>query len=122
MYLVKIVSCLSSLCLLLIENKMSEEIEKMLHDIYYNIQNPASFGGINRLTQAINQATDKVVSKRDIEFFLKSSETYTTHRERRKKFDRRPMKAHAVDDIWQADLVIMSPDLTKYNDGYTNIL
>jgi Chromo (CHRromatin Organisation MOdifier) domain/Integrase core domain len=99
---------------------MDDSADKLLEKIYTNAQNPGSFGGVNRLYEEAKILENKLKLS-DVKNYLKSSDTYTLHKDIRKKFPRQQTIVSGMDSQWQADLVVM-PDLAKYNDGHVYIL
>lgn len=86
-----------------------------LKKIYYDASNPASYGGIKKLSQVTNLHPEKV-SK-----WLNQQWTYALHKKARKKFPRRKYVARGINYQWQADLI----DMQKYsreNEGNRYIL
>ena len=84
-------------------------------DIYYNVKNPGSYGGVARLRHAA-QSSKKVTNE-----WLKAQRTYTLHKPARLRYDTRPYKTAGIDQQWQADLVEMIP-YERINDGYRYLL
>jgi hypothetical protein len=84
-----------------------------LSKVYYNINDPAGFGGANRLKQAI---------KHDgVENWLKGQLTYSLHKPIKRKFPTRSYRTSGLNDVWQLDLMEMIP-YSRINKGYKYIL
>ena len=83
--------------------------------LYYNVQHPSSYGGVNRLALAAQQG------KQATEDWLRTQRTYTLHKPARKRYSTRPYKTGTIDQHWQADLVEMIP-YANVNDGYRYLL
>ena len=85
----------------------------MMNEVYYDVNNPASFGGVRKLARQFGTktATD----------WLKTQDAYTLHKPLRKKFPRRKTFAKGINDLFQADLVDMQ-NVARYNDSYRYIL
>jgi hypothetical protein len=100
------------------------EINKLLHDIYYDPENPGSFGGVSRLLTQANQLllqSGQPKIRRDVvEEWTRNSETFGTHRPSSNKFERNPVKVNFVNEIWQVD-TIFYPDLASYNKGFAYV-
>jgi hypothetical protein len=90
-------------------------MERVLESTYYGLEDPASYGSIDRLAKRTG------TSKKKTREWLKGQDTYTLHRPVKRKFDRRRVYAKHVNDIVQLDLADMQ-SLAKYNDGYRFIL
>jgi len=86
-----------------------------LNDIYYDPKNPGSFGGVDRLMRASKIAASKA------EKFLKSQETYTTHKSVKHKFIRRKIVSPDIDYLWQMDLVTITKG-NRINNGTKYLL
>jgi len=89
---------------------MSDEILKKL---YYDPK--TGFCGINELVRKSGKSKEEVIK------FLNSQDVFTLHKPLRKKFPRRKVYVHDIDQQWQADLVEMIP-YHKENDGYRYLL
>jgi hypothetical protein len=99
---------------------MDDRAEELLKQIYFDPSNAGSYGGVDRLWQQALKL-DKKVKLSSVKNFLKENDSYTIHRDIRRKFIRHSTVVPEIDWQWQADLVVM-PALAKYNDGYVNIL
>ncbi|CAF4043646.1 unnamed protein product [Rotaria magnacalcarata] len=74
---------------------------------------PGSFGGLKRLHDSL----PKHIKKKDVESFLRSDDSYTLHKNARKRFPTPRTITYARNNIWQLDL----GDLTRfstYNSNY----
>lgn len=87
----------------------------LLREIYYNAEHPASFGGVNKLVEASG------LPRKQVQDWLKTQWTYTLHRPRKNKFDRRSYITRGLDFQWQADLVEMQ-QYSRQNKGMRYIL
>lgn len=93
---------------------------KLLSSIYYDLDSPASYSGINAIIREAKRRNSKV-SIKDVKKFLQEQEVYTLHKPVRRKFKRNRVVAAGFDTDWQADLCDMQK-LKKENDGYGYIL
>ncbi len=101
------------------ESEQSKLVTK-LSEIYSNPKDPGSFGGIDRLWKSARlKGVD--VSRKGVEEYLKSNDTYTLHRGARTHYSRNPTIVGGIDHQWQADLVDIK-SLSKFNDGNQYIL
>src|SRR5277367_2830004 len=89
--------------------------DQLLAEIYYNPQNPASYGGVQALSRVSG------VAIKDVGKWLKSQSAYTLHKPARKRYLTRPYRVSEIDQLWQADLADMQP-LAPQNNGYKFIL
>ena len=90
-------------------------VEDLLKSVYYNIEHPASFSGVLKLSKAT-----KVPFKKTKEW-LATQDTYTLHKPVRYKFPRRKVISYGIGDLLQCDLVDLSK-LAKYNKGVKYLL
>jgi transposase InsO family protein len=84
-----------------------------MNEAYYNIHNPASYGGVRTLARQFSMK-----SSAD---WLQTQDSYTLHKPVRKKFPRRKTYSKGINDLFQADLVDMLR-LSRFNDSYRYIL
>ncbi|GFU51750.1 uncharacterized transposon-derived protein F54H12.3 [Nephila pilipes] len=87
-------------------------MEKLLESVYYDFSNPASFGGIKKIS--------KVPYKKVKRWFM-TQDTYSLHKPIRYKFSRRPTLSYGINDLWQCDLVDVR-HLARYNKGFKYLL
>ena len=85
---------------------------------YYTIEDPASFGGQDRLYRAMRPYGWKL---KDVKSFLNDQNAYILHRERRYKFPRNKIITYHKDYQHQMDLIDMQ-EYKRQNDGYAFIL
>ena len=95
--------------------------EKYLRELYYNPESPASFGGVDSIYRAVKNDAKYQISRNKIRSWLQKQDTYTLHKPVRYRFKRNRVIAGAIDEQWEADLVIMD-SLSKYNNGFKYIL
>ena len=86
-----------------------------LGNVYYDSKHPANFRTVAKLVKATNN------KKKDVEEWLSSQNTYTLHKQVRKRFPRNPYTVTNIDDVWEMDLADLS-SLAKYNDKYKFLL
>ncbi|GFR07734.1 uncharacterized transposon-derived protein F54H12.3 [Trichonephila clavata] len=86
-------------------------MERVLKTAYYDFVNPASFGGIKKLS------TLTKVPYQQTKAWLSSQDTYTLHRPVRYKFSRRATLSYGINDLWQCDLVDLQ-HLAEHNNGF----
>ncbi|XP_054283126.1 uncharacterized protein LOC129000373 [Macrosteles quadrilineatus] len=94
--------------------------------VYYNPEDPASYGGVTRLLHAIREKEGKVKKKKrtkrqTVLDWLRTQDTYTLHRPVRKRFARNRYVVFGPDELWQADLNDMR-GLSSFNDGVNYLL
>lgn len=86
-----------------------------LAEVYYNVENPASFSRPEVLARAAG------VSKKEAQKWLASQPAYTLHKNARKRYRTRRYVVNNIDSQWQCDLADMQ-QLARYNNGYKYIL
>ena len=95
--------------------------EKYLSQIYYNPESPASFGGVDSIYRVVRDEGKHQISRNKIRLWLQKQDTYTLHKPVRYRFKRNRVIVGAIDEQWEADLVIMD-SLSKYNNGFKYVL
>ncbi|KAF4518578.1 hypothetical protein B566_EDAN015729 [Ephemera danica] len=92
-------------------------MDRHLSKIYYDINNPAGFSSVKKLHISLNGK----YTIGEIRKWIEAQDTYTLHRNRRKKFPRNRFFVTNIDEIWQADLIDMRC-LKKFNDNFNYML
>ena len=100
---------------------MKEETEKYLAKIYTDPSHPASFSGSSKLKQVADRQGKYKVSRKDINSFLETQDSYTTNRPVRRTFQRGRIVTRGLKDQYDLDLIDMGR-LSKYNDNVTFLL
>jgi hypothetical protein len=95
--------------------------EKYLAELYYNPESPTSFGGVDSIYRVVKSEGKHQISRNKIRTWLRKQDTYTLHKPVRYRFKRNRVIVGAIDEQWEADLVIMD-SLAKYNNNYKYIL
>src|SRR5271167_1069574 len=90
-------------------------MEELLSQIYYDPDNPASYGGANALARASG------VPLKDVQQWLKGQSTYSLHKPARRRFMTRRYRTSGMNHLWQCDLSDLQAFVDK-NDGYRYIL
>ena len=90
--------------------------EPGLSQIYYDPESPASFGGVDSIYRAVKNEGKYQISRNKIRLWLQKQDTYTLHKPVRCRFRRNRVIVGAMDDEWEADLVIMD-SLSQQNNG-----
>ena len=93
-------------------------IQKLLGDLYYSPNQPAAFGGAERLIKA---AKKQGINKVTVLKWLRSQGSYTIHKPIVRKFKENRVIVNGKDEQWQADLVDVQR-ISGSNDGYKHIL
>ncbi|CAB4042433.1 uncharacterized transposon-derived, partial [Paramuricea clavata] len=82
---------------------------------------PASFGGVDSIYRVVKDEGKHQISRNKIRLWLQKQDTYTLHKPVRYRFKRNRVIVGAIDEQWEADLVIMD-SISKYNNGFKYIL
>ncbi|GFQ80614.1 uncharacterized transposon-derived protein F54H12.3 [Trichonephila clavata] len=90
-------------------------MERVLKATYYDFANPASFGGIKKLSKTTKVPYEKTKQ------FLSSQDPYSLHKGVRYKFLRRATLSYGINELWQCDLVDLK-HLGKHNNGFRYLL
>lgn len=92
---------------------------KELSKVYYDESHPASYGGAEKLYDAVKQIKGSNIKK--VKEWLSSQLTYSLHKPIRKRFKRNPTVVNGIDDQWQADLVDVK-EFATHNNGYKYLI
>ena len=98
-----------------------DEKEKLLHKIYMDMRNPASFSSPWKLYRAARSSGYRDIKLSDVEHFLEGQRSYTLHRHFNPRFRRRKVLARCMGYQYQADLIDYMPLKCK-NRGTTFLL
>ena len=88
----------------------------LLKTVYYDPASEGSFGGKNRLKEAVFNTTGVKLPDRQVSEWLAGEESYTLHKAARVNYKRNRVIVYGVDRQFQADLVDMSM-YSKENDN-----
>lgn len=91
-------------------------MEDDLNKVYYDPENPFSFGSVDKLKQGV-----KNVSRQEIKTWLQSQPTYTIHKPRRIYIPRNKTYVTTANEVFQADLIDLR-SLRRHNKGHKYIL
>ncbi len=95
-------------------------MDNVLREVYYNLNNPATYSGIRKVWLEAKKQLPKL-KLREVKDWLADQYTYNLHKPVRYKYERRQVLAPVIDYQWQIDLTdLMS--LAKYNDGHKYLL
>ena len=81
-------------------------MENILHSIYYDHKNPASYSTVEKLHKAAIEQ-DKNITINQVREWWKGELTPTLHKPARRRFGRNPIIVGLIDEQWEADLVDM---------------
>lgn len=81
-----------------------EEIKEYLDKIYYDIQHPASYSGINAIEKVVNKDRNVKINRKQITDYLKEQEIYTTHVDRKNPKHFTPVTVPSSNWMMDADV------------------
>ena len=93
---------------------MKEKQKELLTRIYYNPSHPGGYASVHKLFNAA-KAIDPLIKQKEVKNWLIGQDTYTLHRQVRRRFLRRKVITDGIDSLWQADLVIMPKEYAQHN-------
>ena len=86
---------------------MDVEKEKYLKSIYYDVANPASFGGVDVLFNYVQQDNKFTVSKGDVISFLSAQDVYTNRTRKRRPKHFIPLTVPNANHLVELDVLYM---------------
>jgi hypothetical protein len=96
------------------------EINKLLSEIYYDANSPASYSGVNTLWGEVKKRYP-FIKRKDVQKWVKSQDTYTIHFPFRINFQRSRIVVGGIDYMWEIDLMDMKK-YEKHNNGFQYVL
>lgn len=100
---------------------MDQNIDRYLRSIYYDPEEPGSFGGVNSLYNRVKKDNTHNIGKQRVRKWLAAQDTYSLFRPAVYKFQKRRIMSAKKNYLWEIDLL----DMDKYkkeNEGYKFIL
>lgn len=88
-----------------------------LRNLYYTPGNPGSFGGPEKLYQAVKQDGKYKIGRRRITQFLNTEDSYSLMKPIRRTFPRSKVVVDTIDSMWDGDLADVS-NISSQNEGY----
>ncbi len=95
-------------------------MEETLSNIYFDINNPASFGSAYRLYKAAKKI-DQTITLSKVKNWLSGQTAYVLHRSSKTKFPRRKTISKGLHWQWQGDIAVMDA-IRRYNNNFRYIL
>ena len=86
---------------------MDSHTQDVLKKLYYDPEDPGSYGGVEKLLRAGKKAGLTNLTRTNVSEFLRDQQAYSLHKPARKNFTRNPTYAKGIDQQWQADLADM---------------
>lgn len=100
---------------------LSDKQRKKLVNIYYDLNDKGSFGGVERLYKRTNDLKIPGVNRKLIKDYFSEQTAYTLNKPARRHFLRNKTYVHGIDHQWQDDLADIQ-GLQSENDHYQYIL
>ena len=100
---------------------MKPNVKRYLEDIYYDPSHPGSYSGVDKLYRAVRAEGKHKISRKKLDEFLKTHETYGVHRKAINQFPRPRVITSGVGIQAEADLADMSA-LALFNDQFKFVL
>lgn len=98
----------------------NKKTHRSIEKVYFDPSQPGSFSGVSALRRGVNKGNIKV-SKSSVKNFLENEDSYTLHKQPKRKFTRRKVIVSGISYLWQCDLIEMVP-LRDHNKNYSYIL
>jgi len=95
-------------------------MNKLLEEIYFDPNNPASFGGVNKLYKYA-KSIDASITLKKVKDWLSSRHEYSLHKEVRNNFKRNRIYVSYINEQWEIDLLDYA-NLSRFNDGYKYLI
>ena len=92
------------------EVELEDPVDKALKELYYNAEDPGSYGGVDKLFRSaknlkvVNGVSMKKVTRGRVKQFLADQQSYSLHKPARQHIKRNPTYVKGIDAQWQADL------------------
>ena len=109
------------------EVEVEDPMDKALKELYYNAEDPWSYGGVEKLfrsaknAKVVNGVSLKKVTRGRVKQFLADQQSYSLHLPARRHIKLNPTYVKGMDAQWQADLADMQA-LSRDNKGHKFIL
>lgn len=97
------------------------EADEYLKKLYYDVKNPGSFSGPDKLYRVAKRDGKRHISLAKIKQWLSDQDAYSLQKPYRSKFRRRRVIVSAIDSQWDVDLADVS-NISKYNDDIRFLL
>lgn len=102
------------------EGLQSKKKTKLLQTLWSNVKEPQAYTGRARIYRAA-KAPDSTMTRKTFNDWLTKQRTYTLHKPARQTYKTSRVVVHAIDELWQVDLVDLSK-LARYNKGNRYVL
>ena len=96
-------------------------LKNFLEKLYYEAKEPGSFTAPAAFYRAVKEKSKNQLTRKQVNDWLNSQDTYTLHRRTRKRFKRNRIIVGRIDKQWQTDLIDIQK-IAQYNQGNRYIL
>ena len=109
------------------EVEAQDPMDNALKELYYNAEDPGSYGGVDKLFRSakkakfVNSVSMQKVIRGRVKQFLADQHSYSLHKPARRHFKRNPTYVKGIDVQGQADLSDMHA-LSRDNTGHNFIM
>jgi hypothetical protein len=95
--------------------------EAYLKSIYFDPNHSGAFAAPQKLNKVVKNEGKFNIRMHKIGEFLHNQESYSLHKQVKRRFTRNHVVGAGKDDLWMADLIDMVK-FSKWNNGFKNIL
>ena len=92
-------------------------MDEYLTQLYYNPKRAGALGGVERLYRDVKKEGKYDISRAQLKKWLMKQDTYTLHKQARRRYKRNRVIVGGIDELWQMDLADMQA-VSDQNDGY----
>ena len=96
-------------------------MNEYLDTVYTNPELSGAFTGPAKFYNWLKLHGEYKPTLKYVKKWLQGVESYTLHREIKRRFTRNKVYVSEIDELWQADLAFFE-NISKYNDGYKYVL
>ena len=79
-------------------------MDKALKELYYNAEDPGTYGGVEKIFRSAKEAGVKGVTRGRLKQFLADQQSYSLHKPPRRHFKPYPTYIKLIDAQWLADM------------------
>src|SRR6266516_1847178 len=95
-------------------------MDKIFKRIYFDVNNPASFGSVVKLYRAAKAINQNIIL-RDTKNWLNQQFEYTLYKQTQKNFERNRIYATFINEIWEIDS-LHYVNYARYNHGFKYLI
>ncbi|MES9880676.1 MAG: DDE-type integrase/transposase/recombinase [Sedimenticola sp.] len=95
--------------------------KRVLEDYYFNIKNPAAYGGVEKLYRVLTRRYPGQFTRKYIDKWLEGVDSYSVLKQVRRKFRTPNVRVTSIDEQFDVDLMSVQ-NIAKENDGVNFLL